>query len=498
MNSKEQLINFALFQSLLLIILFCSGLFVEALGKNINEIDLFLAVAICIVTSSFLLTVMLIVFKKYNHFSKRYYLLNPIFVLNGSILLRVYYPYFFQLVSGSYQRNLSIQEDVYLMPMLVISFAILIANVIMISLEEKNISTQEFNLENFSFFHKKQSLLTFLFLFSIAWLSWITQYFVGGYFHAIYTAGQFEVSSSVLGILSALSDRIAPLLWFALSVLYFRGFAKSRRYKIFFWVSLFAHFIFFLPSGSKSDILLPWIFLAMTWAVFNPSKKDKLLLIIAICLLIVFIPIYNTYRTYQNKKFKGNLVSNISFRYYFSTQKSEQGLLYFFLSKFTGRLDHLSSYLVLTKEVPTSYDFIYGNSYLPILTSYIPRVIFPSKPTQLDQNELARKVRLINPNDRTTSIGIMPWGEAYLNFGYIGVVFVFILLALFFHALYFSTFFSTNRISLLKLSFYGFALYWLIVRQSLLLGLFGIIIQAAMIIGLSYILVSPLFSFQSH
>lgn len=60
--------------------------------------------------------------------------------------------------------------------------------------------------------------------------------------------------------------------------------------------------------------------------------------------------------------------------------------------------------------------------YLDNFIGLIPRLLWHSKPNiGIDYNEVGRELRLLHPTDFTTSAGISPLGEAYRQFGFLGL-----------------------------------------------------------------------------
>ncbi|WP_202950693.1 O-antigen polysaccharide polymerase Wzy [Pseudanabaena sp. PCC 6802] len=82
--------------------------------------------------------------------------------------------------------------------------------------------------------------------------------------------------------------------------------------------------------------------------------------------------------------------------------------------------------VVLSKvmeDTPRVIPYWNGKTYLPLLTSFIPRIVWPDKPELRVGNEFGKRYNYLNANDFTTSFNL-PWiVEMYANFGYWGVIF---------------------------------------------------------------------------
>ena len=86
----------------------------------------------------------------------------------------------------------------------------------------------------------------------------------------------------------------------------------------------------------------------------------------------------------------------------------------------SGAVHILSTIVHQTSE---SGNLLYGRSFIPLLTSFIPRFIFPTKPSIVSfGNEFARKYGLISYSDYTTVVNIPLIAEFYMNFSIFGVL----------------------------------------------------------------------------
>lgn len=70
---------------------------------------------------------------------------------------------------------------------------------------------------------------------------------------------------------------------------------------------------------------------------------------------------------------------------------------------------------------PSRVPFWGGESYANIPFMFIPRVLWPSKPKWEFWNKFGRTYGYLSSDDYTTSVGIGYLGEAYMNFGYLGM-----------------------------------------------------------------------------
>ncbi len=106
-------------------------------------------------------------------------------------------------------------------------------------------------------------------------------------------------------------------------------------------------------------------------------------------------------------------------------------IIYSVLSAPISRINKLDqfSYIVETKK---NHKILYGESYIPLLTKFIPRQLWKNKPTEIFGNKYGRDYKLIPSYDKTTSVGASTLIESYVNFRFLGIVF----LAIFYGLMY--------------------------------------------------------------
>ena len=97
----------------------------------------------------------------------------------------------------------------------------------------------------------------------------------------------------------------------------------------------------------------------------------------------------------------------------------------------TSRVNNLVTTAAILSDTPKSIPYIYGSSYLPLFTKFIPRFIWNNKPTETFGNLWAQKYGyLSSESDDSTSYNV-PWlPEMYMNFGIFGVFSINILVGL--------------------------------------------------------------------
>lgn len=429
-------------------------------------------------TASFLL------YLRYKDSSINFWLFHPLIIFNALVVLTFFVPYLFQLLFGSVVHRLDLMTSQNIKDLVVISLIFCFVNLFVYLIDCLLIKRKTRNL---NLVVKNKEILFFFLLFFLVLFFHFVSFFQGKYYHSA-----FNFKNVALQQYSGLTDFVLGLIrkiaWLGLIFLYFTRFAKVKRYKILFWLLMVVNVLFALPSGSKALILTPFLLFAFCYLIFNKRNFWQVVLLTTI-LLLLFIPGYNIWRSFQYQESPNGYLDFLAGR----EDLKQRGYLFYIVNGFVQRLDTFSAYFILTDSYPERFDFLGGKSYLPILFSPFPRTLFPSKPDGIDVNELGRETGLIKKHDYVTTPGISWWGEAYVNFGYLGVFFVLLFVLLFYQVLFFVWLRLKN--SLLATSIYlTFLLYLPFTVHGGIGGLFGDFLKFVFL-GLVVGLIIWMFSF---
>jgi len=85
------------------------------------------------------------------------------------------------------------------------------------------------------------------------------------------------------------------------------------------------------------------------------------------------------------------------------------------------RLNHLHILANVMADTPGSRPYQYGATLIPLLTRWIPRVIWPDKPREDLGNRWAHEYGFLDPTDHSTSYNLAWVVEMYINAGWLGV-----------------------------------------------------------------------------
>lgn len=90
--------------------------------------------------------------------------------------------------------------------------------------------------------------------------------------------------------------------------------------------------------------------------------------------------------------------------------------------RITHRLNHLGLLTLVMQETPERVAHTGLITYQPLFFSFIPRALYPGKPTSSFANEFGRQYRVISEDDNKTSINFDPVTQAWSAGGLLGVM----------------------------------------------------------------------------
>ena len=211
----------------------------------------------------------------------------------------------------------------------------------------------------------------------------------------------------------------ACLVWFCID-------KKSLLNPLFYFLSAGALAIMFLIGGSRSFVINVIIIALLCW-IHRVQKIPKLLILGGFIVILVLTGALGNVRSQLQKKGLVEIEGIFDFTNSLLLAQQELQL----------RSTLRKAVYPILAEVPQEIDYLYGKSYLAALTVWIPRGLWPEKPGLIDG--------MVGETFYGADVGIPPGpiGEAYWNFGYIGIPIIFILFGIFHRLLY--SFLSKNN-----------------------------------------------------
>ena len=412
--------NFLMVMNLMLLLL--TGLSAFTLfDKNDPIIEKRLELVIIIFTMCFQLLVISRIKKQYTSPELRLYFIHPAFYINMAVISFFFLPclfYMFNSTIGFWWVSL----ENNLIPIAYFCLSIIILNILFVFIDKKTTSlsgkTEAFD-QIIDVFRQRLPILIVFYV--LAWVTRILTILAGTY--------SIVLAESELHLMVKMQY---PLLYpaymffnsiiyfpvvFVLWILYFTAFKTNKNYKLFMILMLIADVLYFLPAGGKLNLLQPILAYGLAGLMFRQKVLKKLIIVGIV--LILSLPVYNTYRI------AGGTLDNTAEGLETAELKSfgeNRGYLLLCVNSLFRRAEAFASYFYFTQKVEDN--FLYGATYASITSGLLPDYLLPL-PDYLKNKSLTEHVRdqgIIGPDERLRAGASAPWGEFYLNFGYAGVV----------------------------------------------------------------------------
>jgi hypothetical protein len=234
----------------------------------------------------------------------------------------------------------------------------------------------------------------------------------GTYYHSFRSRAQFDDPSiSALGqFVSSVGPLIVAFVWANI-------FARRKGYLLGFGYAAF-DFLYNFASGSRESTIIPLIAILMTFVVYRRRLPWKTLLIV-LPFIMLMLGFMDRYRNKLNEtalsSSKIDIAEITSSLAKASLRTEEQGGLYMVALTGISRFDDLQSIARIHNGVPNEVDYLRGETYNLILPGFVPRFLWPDKPTII----VSINLWFFTGDYGSSPLTIM--GEGYLNFGYPGV-----------------------------------------------------------------------------
>lgn len=201
----------------------------------------------------------------------------------------------------------------------------------------------------------------------------------------------------------------AAFIWFALD-------RRAARQPLFWATALGVSACSFLASGSRGSVLYPILMAFMLWMF----RERKLPVARGAILLGVGMTALGALGAVRHSTFKGTVDWRAAFAPGPDAIGNEGAA-----SELTDRSLTVRGTTAILARVPRDVNYIYGSSYVALLTLPVPRKVWPEKPAQVGGRVGRTFFNVI--------AGMPPGtiGEAYWNFGYLGIPLVFFFFGMF-------------------------------------------------------------------
>jgi hypothetical protein len=200
----------------------------------------------------------------------------------------------------------------------------------------------------------------------------------------------------------------ACLLWLSAD-------ARAYRHPMFWGCGTVSLMITFLGTGGRGAVIYPMVLALMVWML----SRRRLIVTGPVLLIPLALFLLSVLGTFRNSTRTGVLDWDALFASPVEAITSAAG------GEVLSRATTGSGVIPILAYVPDQVDYLYGSSYLAIVTAPIPRKLWPNKPG-LGGGQVG-----VTFFGREGGVPPGPVGEAYWNFSVPGVVLVFFLFGLF-------------------------------------------------------------------
>lgn len=241
----------------------------------------------------------------------------------------------------------------------------------------------------------------------------------------VYLSFQFIPAMRALPSLEQLS---APLGYMSLGILALPAFDQQlSRWHLVLFIVVVAFTLLILTLSSS---LAPAVLFLIFFGILYWNKKRRIpwhFIVLSALLVILLNPVKHLYRDYIRFAQETSIsYYDRTFLLYEAGKEHYSGAAFFANvsedASTVNRLAHISTFGYVLTMTPESVPYWSGDSYRTLWTSFIPRVLWPGKPTATIGQDFGHRYALLGPYDKGTSFNL-PWlVEFYANFGTLGVL----------------------------------------------------------------------------
>jgi hypothetical protein len=226
-----------------------------------------------------------------------------------------------------------------------------------------------------------------------------------------------------LSVITSSLSQFSPLFLFAWALIWLLFWSGRLHFRQQLLWALFVPGVLvtlFKTFSNKTVIMFMCVIpIIALWYVRKRIPWKSLTLLMGLLIFVVF-PLYNTYRVTD---IRAEHTKRMELTYQLLQDWDREEYVKRSWGTFKARVTMISSVAVVVRDTPRWVPFAKGETvFLPTLTYFIPRVIWPDKPIQAGGREFAVKFRITNDQDRSTFIACTVPGEMYWNFGLAGVL----------------------------------------------------------------------------
>lgn len=250
---------------------------------------------------------------------------------------------------------------------------------------------------------------------------------------------------AVTGLAASLLGRVFPipveaggllafvraLGWFGSAILIALGVQSrlSASYKLLTLFSAAGYFLIILGGGLLSPVAIYGVILIMAaWIGSGRLKLSWLAAVVAGALIVVSLRgVTNQFRAvaWRGQEATGVVSGSRLFLNLLSANVQKEGVQSTVARGFSSTEERSANLDVLAdviRRTPGEVPFWNGKTYLSLVGAFVPRFLWPDKPTKELGQGFGHRYGYLNPSDEKTSLNLPVLVEFYANFGVAGVI----------------------------------------------------------------------------
>ncbi len=220
-------------------------------------------------------------------------------------------------------------------------------------------------------------------------------------------------------------------MWYGLIAGFLWIYTKQREKSLFGNILFIIMLTFSILMGifffaSKTYMVYPFLFFILAISIKGVKIRMPVkisILIAAVFVAFLFVPQYraNFELTYMQGR-------NTAEDYVATGEESLKDVIskppdfYFITSSIINRFSGIDITAVVFANVPNRYDYFYFDQLFAFFYSFIPRVLYPDKPTQTKAHYFNQEIAGMYWGGAAAP---SPLGEGYVNLGYVGIALLF-------------------------------------------------------------------------
>lgn len=261
----------------------------------------------------------------------------------------------------------------------------------------------------------------FVWLIVLSWVARVSLLSTGTYYHQFRSEFQFKETAlaSALSQISGFGIYIIAGLWLQVFIRK-QSDIVTKNWLILAICFTLAELIWYLPAGGREPVLILGIIVLISYLFFSRKLPIKILLISSFfaILVIVFMGSYREAIHSNSSSASSIKFSEISYSAATAKDQTIDNWESGEWISIASRPSEFRPVAAIIDGVPSSIPYLMGDTYLDIIWIFVPRFIYPNKPmTILPINQWFFQDE--GGSSPTTLIG-----EAYLNFGWLGICLV--------------------------------------------------------------------------